>query len=689
MYTNMESQPNQEYYNGYRGKGRGGRGYYRGRGRGRSYWDSRDASRVTCFRCDEIGHFAATCPDRLLKLSEAQEGKEDDTQEADKLMMHEVVYLNERSVRPKEFESSMDGDKIWYLDNGASNHMTGNKSYFNSMDETVTGKVRFGDDSRIDIRGKGSILFITQAGEQKLLSDIYFLPNLRSNIISLGQATEAGCDVRIREDYLTLHDMDGNLIVKANRSRNRLYKVLMEIGDAKCLKLEVQSDSARWHARLGHIGVDSMKLMIRKELVHGIPKIEVERETCESCLRGKQMRQVFPQATSYRAAEPLELIHGDLCGPITPATAAGNRYIFVLVDDHSRYMWTILLKNKGDAFDKFKIFKTMVEQEAKTSIKTLRTDRGDEFTSIEFQRFFEVSGIQRHLIAPYIPQQNGIVERRNRTLMEMTRSILKHMNIPNYLWGEAIRHATYLINRVGTRTLDSQTPYEAFKKKKPSIKHLRVFRCIGYAKVDAPHLRKLDDRSRTLVHIGIEPGSKAYRMLDPTSRKIIVSRDVVFDEHKTWKWNNSSEEVKEPGRFKISFGTFGNQGISDDGNKEETEDPDSVNNAINSDVEELSSEEDIITEDSKLRRSTRVSKPPGYLSDYICLAEAEGERLLLLMNEEPWDFKDAIEEKVWKEACEDEISSIIKNKTWELVDLPEGVKPIGLKWIFKIKRNSD
>ncbi|XP_013632480.1 PREDICTED: uncharacterized protein LOC106337928 [Brassica oleracea var. oleracea] len=108
--------------------------------------------------CDKIGHFAATCPDRLLKLQETQETRKDETQEVDGLMMHKVVYLNEQNVQPKVFESSMDWDRIWYLDNGASNHMTGNKNYFKSIDETITGKVRFGDDSRVNIEGRGSIL---------------------------------------------------------------------------------------------------------------------------------------------------------------------------------------------------------------------------------------------------------------------------------------------------------------------------------------------------------------------------------------------------------------------------------------------------------------------------------------------------------------------------------------------------
>ena len=121
-----------------------------------------------------------------------------------------------------------------------------------------------------------------------------------------------------------------------------------------------------------------------------------------------------------------------------------------MIDDHSRYMWTILLKEKSEAFDRFRRFKWLIEQETKASIQTLRTDRGGEFTSQEFQVFCDNNGVRRHLTAPYSPQQNGVVERRNRTLMEMTRSIMKHMKIPNYMWGEAVRHSTYLINRVAT-----------------------------------------------------------------------------------------------------------------------------------------------------------------------------------------------------------------------------------------------
>lgn len=157
-------------------------------------------------------------------------------------------------------------------------------------------------------------------------------------------------------------------------------------------------------------------------------------------------------------------------------------------------MWTILCKEKGDAFRRFKLFKSLVDQETGEHIQTLRTDRGREFISQEFNMFCNDSGIKRHLTAPYTPQQNGVVERRNRTLMEMARSIMKHMSVPNRLWGEAIKHSTYLLNRIATRAIKDRTPYEVYHGRKPNVGHLRVFGCIGYAKVDSKLLKKLDDR---------------------------------------------------------------------------------------------------------------------------------------------------------------------------------------------------
>lgn len=148
-----------------------------------------------------------------------------------------------------------------------------------------------------------------------------------------------------------------------------------------------------------------MKLMVDKELVSGIPKMTIQKKTCVSCLLGKQSRRPFSQATSFRASQRLELLHGDLCGPITPPTIGGNRYVFVIINYHSRYMWTLLLKHKSEAFERFKRFKASVEQETGILIKTLRTDRGGEFTSHEFNVFCEEYGIQRHLTAPYSPQQ--------------------------------------------------------------------------------------------------------------------------------------------------------------------------------------------------------------------------------------------------------------------------------------------
>lgn len=271
---------------------------------------------------------------------------------------------------------------------------------------------------------------------------------------------------------------------------------------------------------------------------------------------------------------------------------------------------------------------------------------------------------------------------------------MKHMGVPDYLWGEAIRHTTYLLNRVATRALKDRTPYEVFRKKKPNINHLRIFGCICYARVQSKLLKKLDDRSKMLVHLGTEPGSKAYRLVDPQSKRILVSRDVIFNESKGWNWNLSDSEKRRDSSFKITLGTFGNNGILETEQHSEEAEPQRTEEEKQDEIEviEIESDEDedtLGTEPTMLRRSERHSTRPRYLDDYVLFAEEEGERLVMCLNDEPRDFQEAKEHKEWIRACEDEILSIERLETWTLVDLPQGVKPISLKWIFKLKRNSD
>jgi transposase InsO family protein len=159
----------------------------------------------------------------------------------------------------------------------------------------------------------------------------------------------------------------------------------------------------------------------------------------ENCVVGKQHRKEFPQRKSWRAKKVLELVHSDLCGPINPSSNGGKRYFITFIDDCSRKTWVYFLQNKSEAFNAFKSFKTHVENEVERTIKILRTDRGGEYCSKEFQDFCDKHGIQRHLTATYTPHQNGISERKNRTIMNMVRCMLTYMCVPKDFWPEAMK----------------------------------------------------------------------------------------------------------------------------------------------------------------------------------------------------------------------------------------------------------
>lgn len=461
---------------------------------------SRDRSRLRCFNCQNYGHFAYECRKPRRDVREAQKEVNLSKTEEDEpaLLFTEcrneetgVIMLNEERMIPDL--KITDGGReshVWFLDNGASNHMTGQKGKFKDIDESVNGLVRFGDGSTINIKGKGTVAFKCKNGEEMLLREVYFIPMLKNNIISLGQMAENGKKVVLDGDLLWIHDERGRLLMRVTRSANRLYKISLEETAPMCLMSRAEQTTWLWHERMGHVNFQALTQMSKDGLARGLPELVMPKKMCEGCLMSKQTRRKFPQQSLFHAKEKLELIHGDLCGPITPTTQAGNKYFFLLVDDYSRKMWVYMLKEKSEAFEVFKKFRSMVEKESGCEIKVFRTDRGGEFCSNDFTNYCELAGISRQYTAPYTPQQNGVVERRNRTVAAMTRSLLRGKNLPAYMWGEAVRHSIYLLNRLPTKILCGTTPYEAWKGTKPNLDHIKLFGCLAYMKVPQVQVKK-------------------------------------------------------------------------------------------------------------------------------------------------------------------------------------------------------
>jgi transposase InsO family protein len=197
-----------------------------------------------------------------------------------------------------------------------------------------------------------------------------------------------------------------------------------------CLVACVGEDAWRWYARFGHINFEALRKMGREGLVRGLPILSQVNQICEACLTGKHRRTPFPHQALWRATEPLELVHGDICGPISPVTSNGNHYFLLLVDDYSRYMWVVLLPTKDGVSTAIKNVQAAAERKSGKQLCALRTDRGGEFTVIHFKEYFTELGIQHQLTAPYSPPQNDVIERRNQIVVGAVRSMLKAKGLP-------------------------------------------------------------------------------------------------------------------------------------------------------------------------------------------------------------------------------------------------------------------
>lgn len=534
----------------------------------------------------------------------------------------------------------------WLMDSGCTSHMTNDPSFFTNLDTSVNPKVKLPNGYFARAKGRGTIAVNTKQGT-KYISNVLYVPELVQNMLSVTQMMKYGYGVNFKNFHCLITDEFDSEIATLDMVNDSFY---LNLDDANArVFCAIKDDSEKWHKRFGHFNYRTLKLMYTTKLVKDMPAISEADSKCECCELGKSHRLPFSKSGVIRATHKLEIVHSDICGPMSIPSWNGNKYFVLFIDDYTRMCWVYFLSSKASVFSIFKRFKKLVEVQSGSTLRILRTDNGGEYTSNEFEEFLQQHGVIHQVTVPYSPQQNGVSERKNRTVMEMARSIIFEKKLPKTFWAEAVATSVYLLNRLATKAVSDKTPIEAWSGNKPSVQHLKIFGCICYYHVPEVKRSKLDEKARKGVFVGYATESKGYRIFDLHDSKIAISRDVTFDEEAYWDWNE--KEVKRH--------VDENSGTQDDTHYDVTNEPEfNVQDTTDTDV---------------LR--TRPLADLYESCNFVIV--------------EPESYMDASKHDVWIDAMKSELEMIKKNNTWKLVDLPEGKNAIGVKWVYRTKFHPD
>lgn len=291
---------------------------------------------------------------------------------------------------------------------------------------------------------------------------------------------------------------DGDIVLQAERKDN-----MFVFNSNSCEKLfAMHNNNMVWHNRYGHLNFRSLNDLSRKCMVNGMRINGNVMANCDTCMVCKVHVLPFPNQSQTISKELLELVHSDVCGPFRTTSVGGSKYFVTFIDDKSRRIFVYFMRSKSEVFEKFKIFKAQVEKQTGCKIKSLRSDNGREYINSNFDLYLEKEGITRQLTVPHTPQQNGVAERANRTLVEMARSMMVYANVKPTLWAEALNTAVYIRNRCPTKQLENKTPYEEWCGRKPNVQHFRIFGACAVALDKSENKAKFDAKGRRYIMVG-------------------------------------------------------------------------------------------------------------------------------------------------------------------------------------------
>lgn len=528
------------------------------------------------------------------------------------------------------------------------------------------------------------------------MSDVLWVPELEDNLVSVIKLCQRGYIVEFRIDGCYLKN--GNNITLIAKPHNGLYKLC---GEEKCFRTmpeeQIESEDCihGWHRRLAHRNLNDIRSMKKQGL-----KIKAYKhsDTCEQCIRGKMSRQPFPkEATPTK--EVMDCVVSDVCGPFQVESMSRTRYFITFIDLHSHYCEVYFMRKKDEDTQYAIQYINKMENQTGKKPKNFRSDRGLEYLNSNLQNFLKSKEIRQQCTVGYAPEQNGVAERKNRTLLEAARSMLIDSGLQNGFWAEAINTANYVLNRtIGKKK--AEPPYEIMFNEKLKITNFHEFGSDVYSMVPYQNRRKLDDKAVKMKFIGYDEEAKGYRLANK-NWKIHFSREVKFLDTKM-PFNSAREENGSENNHSYEEVNHLRKGYDDNyqlleqeendqlmvhqeffNAESENEDDNSVNNNFEKAIEE--EHQELVMQHEPKRRSKRQNSGqlPTYLSDYIVYQTEEPLEMF-----EPRTFKEAVESKnakQWNDAMEEELNSIKENGTWQLTDLPAGRKAIGSKWVYKIK----
>ena len=624
-----------------------------------------------CHHCGKIGHIKREC----WKLAESS-GKDHDA--------HQRNFVKKPPKKQKacaaEQEETDEDEEIvglvvehalatskmsnWIVDSGATCHMCHDEEAFDHISVLdVSQDITVGDGYSVRATGKGNVILDIHLPNGKIkkcrLADVLLVKDLSYNLLSISKAAATGKKFEFEQSVCKVVDDKHGVIATATKYGNLYYlNCVGSIKDNKkhqaAMKCASRSEETKewiWHRRYGHLGARNLERIAKEQLVDGFDYDAAKTPSfCEPCVDGKQCRMSFPKTGGERSEELLGVVHSDICGKIETKSLSGAEYFVTFIDDKSRVVWAYPLKHKNEVFKKFIEWKALVEKSSGMKVKVLRTDNGGEYTSNEFEDYLTKHGIQHELTVPKTPQQNGVAERMNRTLVESIRSMLADSQLPKRFWAEALSTAAYLRNRCPTNAVKGKTPYEAWTGNKPNVGHLRIFGCDAYAHIPKDERRKLDSKTKRSIFLGYGNGVKGYRLYDKAQKRVFYSRDVTFNEEKSTEEDGMAKNTNdEPSFVEIEHG----------------QDADIIDN-----------------EEEEPQRGQRERQAPNRYGEWVYIANGEDPVTAKMALSSP-------DAEKWKNAMESELDSLDKNDVWDLCELPQGREAVGSKWVFKRKYDVD